>query len=115
MKVVSGALAADFFDSGMDDFPFKIPFKKCFKIVDFPLWHRDPSGFGAAKSLQFVRVVVRNSIAFCNSVSADRSGMAASRFLAAAAASKILLCFAALHLRISKSRDSHCNGCVKIV
>ena len=51
---------------------------------------------------------MRNSIALCNSVFADRSGMAASTFLAAAAASVILLCFA------SESRESHCNGCIKV-
>ena len=51
---------------------------------------------------------MRNSIALWNSVSADRSGMAASTFLAAAAASVILLCFA------SESRESHCNGCMKV-
>ena len=51
---------------------------------------------------------MRNSIAFCNSVSADRNGMAASTFLAAGAASVILLCFA------SESCESHCNGCVKV-
>ena len=34
--------------------------------------------------------------------------MAASTFLAAAAASVILLCFA------SESRESHCNGCIKV-
>ena len=38
---------------------------------------------------------------------ADRRGMAASSFLAAVAASVILLCFA------SESRESHCNGCMK--
>ena len=53
--------------------------------------------------------VVRKSIAFSNSVSADRIGMAASRFLAAAAANLIVfLCFA------SESRKSHCNGCMKV-
>ena len=41
------------------------------------------SGFGAAICV----AIVRTSIVFCNSVSADRSGMAASRFLAAAGAS----------------------------
>ena len=51
---------------------------------------------------------MRHSIAFCNSVSADRIGMAASTFLASAAASVILLCFA------SESRESHCNGCMKV-
>ena len=38
----NGVLAADFVDFGNDDFPFKIPFKKRFKIVVFLLWHRDP-------------------------------------------------------------------------
>ena len=58
-------------------FPFKNPFKKCFKIVFFLLWRRDPSGFGAAIS----DTVARSSIVFCNSVSADRIVMAASRLL----------------------------------
>ena len=50
---------------------------------------------------------MHSSIAFCNSVSADRSGMAASRLLLAAAACVILLLFAA------ESRKSHCNGSVR--
>ena len=63
------------------------------------------SGFGAAICV----AVARNYIALCNSVSADRStGMAAPRFLAAAAACVIRLCFAA------ESRKWHCNGCVKV-
>ena len=41
VRRVNGALAADFFDFGTDDFPFKIPFKSCFKIVVFPLRRRD--------------------------------------------------------------------------
>ena len=49
------------------------------------------------------------SIVFCNSVSADRNGMAASRLLLAAAACVILLRFAA------ESRKSHCNGSVRRV
>ena len=40
--------------------------------------------------------------------SADRSGMAASRFLATAAARGILLCFAA------ENRKSYCSGCIKV-
>ena len=52
---------------------------------------------------------VHSSIVFCNSVSADRSGMAASRLLLAAAACVILLRFAA------ESRKSHCNGSVRRV
>ena len=62
------------------------------------------SGFGAAICV----AIARNSVVFCNSVSADCSGMAASRFLAAAAAWVILLCFAA------ESRKSHCNRCMKV-
>ena len=51
---------------------------------------------------------MRNSFVFCKSVSADRSGMAASRFLAAAAACAIQLCFAV------ESPKSHCHGCMKV-
>ena len=43
MKVANGALAAFFLDFGADDFLLKIPFKKCFKIVVFPLGRRDSS------------------------------------------------------------------------
>ena len=45
---------------------------------------------------------------FCKLVSADRSGMAASRFLAVAAACGILLPFAA------ESRKSYLRGCMKV-
>ena len=55
-------LLADFLHFGASDFPFKIPFKKCFKIVFLSLWRRDPSGFGAAVS----DAVARSSIVFCN-------------------------------------------------
>ena len=51
------------------------------------------SGFGAA----ICDTVARSSIVFCNSVSADRIVMAASRLLGAAAACVILLFFAAGH------------------
>ena len=37
-----GELSADFFKFGANNFPFKIPFKKCFKIVFLSLWRRDP-------------------------------------------------------------------------
>ena len=57
----------------------------------FPLASR--SGFGAAISSAFAR----SSIVLCNSVSADRIVMAASRLLGATAASVILLSFAAGH------------------
>ena len=49
---------------------------------------------------------MHSSIVFCNSVAADRNGMAASRLLLLAAACVILLRFAA------ESRKSHCNGSV---
>ena len=52
---------------------------------------------------------MHSSIVFCNSVSADRGGMAASRLLLAAAACVRLLRFAA------ESRKSHCNGSVRRV
>ena len=71
MKCRNGALAADFLNFGRDNFPFKIPFKKRFKIVIFLLWRRDP-----VLELQIVAVVCCHSIVFCNSVSADRIGMA---------------------------------------
>ena len=55
----------------------------------FPLASR--SGFGATIS----DAVVRSSVVFCNSVSADRIVMAVSRLLRAVAAFVILLSFAA--------------------
>ena len=61
------------------------------------------SGFGATIS----DAVARSSIAFCNSVSADRIVMAASRLLRAVAAFVILLSFAA------GSRKSYWSGCMK--
>ena len=67
----------------------------------FSVW----AGFGAAICV----AIVRNSSAFCNSVSADRRGMAASRFLAAAGACKIIVCFPA------EGRKSHCTGSMKVV
>ena len=96
-------VSADFLKFGANNFPFKIPFKKCFKIVFLSLWRRDPSGFGAAIS----DAIARSSIVFCNSVSADRIVVAASRLLGAAAACVILLSFAA------EDRKSYWNGCIK--
>ena len=61
------------------------------------------SSFGAAIS----NAIARSSIVFCNSVSADRIGVAASRLLGAAAACVILLSFAA------EDRKSYWNGCIK--
>ena len=51
---------------------------------------------------------MRSSIAFCTSLFADRSGVAASRILLVAAPCVILLCFA------DESCKSHCNGGVKV-
>ena len=61
------------------------------------------SGFGATIS----DAVARSSIVFCNSVSADRIVMAASRLLRAVAALVILLSFAA------GLRKSYWSGCMK--
>ena len=61
------------------------------------------SGFGAAIS----DTVAHSSIVFCNSVSANRIGIAASRLLGAAAACVILLSFAA------GSRKSYWSGCIQ--
>ena len=94
-------LSADFLNFGANNFPFKNAFKKCFKIVFFALASR--SGFEAAIS----DTVARSSIVFCNSVSADRIVVAASRLLGAAAACVILLSFAAEH------RKSYWNGCIQ--
>ena len=38
-------LSADFLHFSASDFPSKNPLKKCFKIVFFPLWRRDPIRF----------------------------------------------------------------------
>ena len=96
-------LRVDFRNFHGSNYPFKNPFKKCFKIVSLSLWRRDPSGFGAAIS----DTVARSSIVFCNSVSADRIVVAASRLLGAAAACVILLSFAAEH------RKSYWSGCIQ--
>ena len=61
------------------------------------------SGCGAAIS----DAIARSSIVFCNSVSADRIVVVASRLLGAAAACVILLSFAA------EDRKSYWNGCIK--
>ena len=61
------------------------------------------SGFGVAIS----DPVARSSIVFCNSVSADRIVIAASRLLLATAACVILLSFAA------GLRKSYWSGCMK--
>ena len=81
-------------------FLLKILFKSA-SIFFFALASR--SGFGATIS----DAVARSSIVFCNSVSADRIVMAASRLLRAVAAFVILLSFAA------RSRKSYWSGCMK--
>ena len=83
-------LSADFLNFGASNFPFKNPFKKCFKIFFFSAL-ASRSGFGAAIS----DAVARSSIVFRNAVSADRIVVTASRLLGAAAACVILLSCAA--------------------
>ena len=83
-------------------FPLKILLKSVSNRVFFALAPR--CGFGAAIS----DTVARSSIAFCNSISADRIVMAASRLLGAAAACVILVSFAAGH------RKSYWIGCIKV-
>ena len=61
------------------------------------------SGFGAA----IFEAFARSSIVFCNSASADRIVVAASRLLGATAACIILLSFAA------EDRKSYWIGCMK--
>ena len=92
---------------GIDDFPFKVPFKTRFKIVVFFALASRSIRFWSCKITAIC--VVHSSIVFCNSVSADRSGMAASRLLLAAAACVILLRFAA------ESRKSKGDGNVRRV
>ena len=91
-------LSADFFHFGASDFLLKNSFKN---RLFFALASR--SGFGATIS----DAVVRSSIVFCNSVSADRIVMAASRLLGAAAACAILLSFA------TGLRKSYWSRCIK--
>ena len=98
---LKGALQQNFFISAWMIFLLKLLLKSASKSSFF----RFGVEIHPVLELQIAAIcgaVVRNSIAFGNSVSADRSGMVASTFLAAAAASVILLCFA------SESRASHC-------
>ena len=103
MKAATVDLSADFLHFGASDFPSKNPFKKCFKIVFFSLWRRDP-----VLELQFptplrgvllhamqlslrrshwngcVKVAscfgcMRNTIVFCSWIFANRLGLAAWR------------------------------------
>ena len=84
-------------------FLLKTCFNKCFKIVFFLLWRRDP-----VLKLQFptpLRIVL---LCFATqSLHADRIVVAASRLLGAAAAYVILLSFAA------EQRKSYWNGCIQ--
>ena len=79
-----------------------ILYKKYFKIVFFAL--ALGSRFGAAIS----DAAARSSIVLCNSISADRTVMPASRLLGAAAACVILFSFAA------GPRKSYWSGCIKV-
>ena len=42
IKAAKVIFSADFLNFGANNFAFKIPFKKCFKIVFLSLWRRDP-------------------------------------------------------------------------
>ena len=87
-------MSADFINFGAGDFPLKNLLKSASKSSFCALASR--SCFEAAIS----EADARSSIVFCNSVSADRIVMAASRLLGAAAACVILLSIAAGHRKI---------------
>ena len=81
-----------FFNFGVCNFPFKNPFKKCFKIGFISLWRRDQ-----VVELQFptpLRVVL-SCFATQSLLIALYSGCVKLRLLGAAAACVILLSFAA--------------------
>ena len=102
MKAATVICRQIFFILALVNFLLKIPLKSASESsFFFALASR--SGFGATIS----DAVVRSSIVFCNSVSADRIVMAASRLLRAVAAFVILLSFAA------GSRKSYWSGCMK--
>ena len=83
--------------------------KLCFQILNsWNLKARTKASFSHLPLLKFEGRLARK-LAFCNSMFADRSGMAASRLLLAAAACVILLRFAA------GNRKSYCNGSLKRV
>ena len=117
MTVANGAFAADFVHFGIDSILFILALilfllRFCLKSVSKSSFFRFgvEIQFWSCKSQQFVEplCVILLCLATRASVFADCSGMAASRFLAAAAASVILFCFA------SEGRKSHCNGCMKV-
>ena len=102
MKAATVICQQIFFILALVIFLLKILLKKCFQNrLFFALASR--SGFGAT----IPDAVARSSIVFCNSVSADRIVMAASRLLLAVVAFVILLSFAA------GSRKSYWSGCMK--
>ena len=84
MKVANGALAADLFILALMIFLLKFLLKRASKSSFFRFGVE--IRFWSCKIGAICGALVRNSFALCNSVSADRSGMAASTFLAAAAA-----------------------------
>ena len=88
-----------------DRMPQDLPVRKCINVMVGITRSKVilRSAFGATIS----DAVVRSSIVFCNSVSADRIVMAASRLLRAVAALVILLSFAA------GLRKSYWSGCMK--
>ena len=91
-------LSVDFLHFGASDFLSKNPFKKCFKIVFFSLWRRDP-----VLDLQFPKPLCVVLLCFAT----QSLQMAASRLLCAVAAFVILLSFAA------RLRKSYWSGCMK--
>ena len=99
-QVCESDLSADFSILALMIFLLKL-FLKSVSKSSFLLASR--SGFGAVIS----SAVARSSSVFCNSVSADRIVMAASRLLGARAACVILSSFAAGH------RKLYWNGCIK--
>ena len=64
--------------------------------------------FACVETLCALELLHPSDVFYSSAVSADRSGKAASTFRASAAANVILLCFP------SESRESHCNGCMKV-
>ena len=60
-KAGDSDLSADFLNFGAGDFPFKIPFKKCFEIVVFSLWRRDP-----VLELQFLLSLCTRKLLCCH-------------------------------------------------
>ena len=100
------ALATQFSILALVIFLLKFILKSASKSTFFSLRRRDP-----VLELQiatFCGAYVRNSFAFCNSLFADRSGVAASRFLVVTAACVIWLCF------LAESCKSHCNGGLRV-